>query len=431
MERLLYEGTPADSRDSRGRTPLMLATLHGYLSVVKLLVERDDVDVNAQTDPPYSLTSLILAAERVNPRVIQVLLKGGADANTRSYHGTALNCAVNIRDIIGIGLLLEAGADPDTPDKFGTPVVFDAVQPSVFNSISQTMKINNLETEEEARFVVLSLKLFHRYGANIMAKDTSQRTLLHIAVQESNHAAVQMLLDEGLDPNAIDNIGQSPLHKIEGFSPERFGTQQIFERPLAHSAQHMIVRSLCEQGSRLDTVDRKGNTLMHIGAASGCTFDAFELLLDKSVRIHAVNKMGCTPLLVTVSSCFPTGLAKEKARLLLNRGADLQDTDIDGASVVHWATSSLEMLRFLVEESGAEVNVKTYDDSTPLHWALKTIGSARLEVARYLIDRDVDPEARNIYGRTAFEDPDSGMGEAELREILMEPYREERPQSPL
>lgn len=339
MERLLYEGAPADSRDSCGRTPLMLATIFGHLSAVKLLVERDDVDVNARTNLPYSLTSLILAAQRVSSRsrVIQVLLQGGADANIRSYHGTALNCAVNSRDIISIGLLLEAGADP----------------------------------------------------------------------------------------NVIDDIGQSPLHGILKFRAFTFDSRRS-------NAQQTIVRSLCEKGSRLDTVDHFGNTPLHIAAAGGSTFDTFEFLLDKGAKIDSVNNNGCTPLLMTVRSCFPICLAKEKARLLLTRGANLQDRDIKGATVVHWATSSLEMLQFLVEESGAEVNAKTKDGSTPLHWALSSItGSARLEIAWYVIDHGVDPEARNIHGRTAFENPASEMGEAELREILMKPYREETPQSPL
>lgn len=46
-QRLLNRGTPADFRDSHGRTPLFLAAMYGYGNVVALLAPRDDVDVNA------------------------------------------------------------------------------------------------------------------------------------------------------------------------------------------------------------------------------------------------------------------------------------------------------------------------------------------------------------------------------------------------
>lgn len=117
MERLIDEGAPADSRDCRGQTPLMFATMCGRLSVVEMLAERDDVDINAQTYPPESLTSLILAAKYVRPHAVRILLEGGADANICSNGCTALSWAVSKRIMKSIELLLEAGADPDTLDE--------------------------------------------------------------------------------------------------------------------------------------------------------------------------------------------------------------------------------------------------------------------------------------------------------------------------
>ncbi len=402
MERLLDEGTPADPRDCHGQTPLMFATTRGYLSLVGMLVGRDDVDVNAQT---YlnSLTSLILAAKYVQPRAVRILLEGGADANICSDGFTALRWAVRNLDMTSIERLLEAGADPDTVVEDG-PIVFYALQ-----SIASFPGSSRFRTES-LRF----LNLFHKYGANFKAKDNTKRTLLHVAAQRKEFAAVEMLLAEGLDPNAIDDTGQSPLHKALEFPRGTLSLENT-----------AIVRSLLKKGSQLDSVDHRGNTPLHIAAAE-INFDALDLLLDKGAKIDSVNNEGCTPFLLAVKSS-----RLKMARLLLRRGANLQDRDNEGATAVHMATRSLNFLKFLVEESGAEVNVKTNDGSTPLHWALNLIHSYNVEVARYLVAHGVDPEGKNINGLTAFEKPSSSKEEAKWLANIRQTLNEELLRGPI
>ena len=122
MQVLLEKGIPADSRDSHGRTPLFLAAMTGELGVLNLLLARGNVNVNAQTDAPYSLTPLIVAVEANHHSVIEALLQAGADRSLRSSHGLVPTCEL-------ISNLLEAEADPYSRDEKDVPVNFRAARP--------------------------------------------------------------------------------------------------------------------------------------------------------------------------------------------------------------------------------------------------------------------------------------------------------------
>ena len=97
---LLLEGQAAlnvpplvdvDSRNSRGYTPLMLASLRGHVEVAVALLDKG-ADVNARSY--IGMTSLMLAAEHGNSDITRELLSRGADVRVRSDEGkTAFNFA--------------------------------------------------------------------------------------------------------------------------------------------------------------------------------------------------------------------------------------------------------------------------------------------------------------------------------------------------
>ena len=241
MQRLLDEGTSAELGNSRGQTPLFLAALMGEEDVVKLLLARDDVDINARTQPPYSMTPLYVAAENSHLEVLRTLLQGGADADLRSWRGTALKCAVNSNNPASTELLLEAGADPDSRDENDNPVIFRAAE-----------AIGRCDSSPPAGV----FKLLHKHGANLEVRDNSQSTLLHVAAEACNVEAVEMLLAEGLDPDAVDRMGQKPLHKVL----DCLRLYSLKRRDEFHARQSAIVQLLSESVSRLDSNEHSGET---------------------------------------------------------------------------------------------------------------------------------------------------------------------------
>lgn len=245
-QRLLDSGSSADPRDGRGRTPLFLAAMTGEVDVVTLLIARDDVNINAQTDCLYSLTPLFVAAEGSHHQIMRILLQGGADVNIRSWRGTALNCAVSSCNITSTELLLEAGADPDTRDEKGNPVIFDAAK----------VRLEIDEMRPTAQFV----KLLQKHGANLRARDMSQRTILHVAAEECNLEAVQMLLAEGFDPDVVDGTGLTPLHKALDCLPPPY-SKSPKDREEFHARHSAIVHLLSKKES--ETVGHLGDTPLY------------------------------------------------------------------------------------------------------------------------------------------------------------------------
>ena len=74
--RLLVErdGVDINSRDNMTMTPLIWAARNGHEAVVRLLIERDDVEINAKDK--WENTALILAAYGGQEAVVQLLIAG-------------------------------------------------------------------------------------------------------------------------------------------------------------------------------------------------------------------------------------------------------------------------------------------------------------------------------------------------------------------
>ena len=72
MCRQLEDGALADSRDQYGRSPLLYAAKNGHGAVVRLLLARDNVEVNSMDH--YGMTPLSVAALNGHDAVVRLLL---------------------------------------------------------------------------------------------------------------------------------------------------------------------------------------------------------------------------------------------------------------------------------------------------------------------------------------------------------------------
>ena len=91
-EALLECGANAKLLDQSRRTPLHLASEHGYLDVAQRLLDRG-ADAHAQDK--HNVTPLHLASQKGRLKVVQLLLSCSVDPNTRGENDqTALHLAL-------------------------------------------------------------------------------------------------------------------------------------------------------------------------------------------------------------------------------------------------------------------------------------------------------------------------------------------------
>jgi hypothetical protein len=139
-----------------------------------------------------------------------------------------------------------------------------------------------------------------------------EQTPLHIASMKGRLAAVNFLVEKGVDPCAKDNRGYTSLcwavregniAVVEAFLKLDGQTQSILsqrtnlgETPLhiAVSKQHLnIAECLIKGGMKVDLIDMEDNTALHVAAQKGLC-PLIRLLLKSGAVTNPQNKRGLT-----------------------------------------------------------------------------------------------------------------------------------------
>ncbi|KAH9630814.1 hypothetical protein HF086_001042, partial [Spodoptera exigua] len=173
----------------------------------------------------------------------------------------------------------------------------------------------------------------------------------------------------------------------QGCSPLMYACQQADYKA--------VVDILNKDPASVRVRDRGLRCALHYCASSGAGASqaaraacADRVLMAAPALADARDADGLTPLhLAVVHGNVPL------VQTLLAAGADVNARDDEHHTVVHWATA-LEVLRALVKEGGASVDVRDADGRTPLLWAASA-GSAAAVLALHQAGAKVDDADRD------------------------------------
>ncbi|KAL6406443.1 Ankyrin repeat, PH and SEC7 domain containing protein secG [Ilyonectria robusta] len=250
-------------------TTLMITSYFGLEQIVKLLLGKDDVEVDS-TDGTYKRSALSWASENGFDGVVKLLIKRpkirpkhitklsfpkGAEVDARDRYGrTPLSYAAWNGHIAIVQRLVRAGARVDSKDEIGGTPISYALCSGQGAVASRLMK-----------------------GAQVDSVDKISQELLLSAAKKGHEAIVKRLLDNGAATEVVDSTGRTLLsYAAEG----------------GHVA---VARLLLDKGAGVDTNETGGRTPLSYAAQGGHVAVA-RLLLDKGAGVNTNETGGRTPL---------------------------------------------------------------------------------------------------------------------------------------
>jgi len=168
------------------------------------LTKSDYANQNKLDSQKPQDSELVKAVEENNLSLTKKLLLKGANPNAKSLHSTVLIYACREGYVDIVNALLDAGADVNYRDKYGTNALLSAVDGSVnYNDTGEVQK-----TDAESTAIV---KRLLESGADPNSRYNDGSSALMLAVQADFKSAVKILLDAKADPNIQGYGGNTPL----------------------------------------------------------------------------------------------------------------------------------------------------------------------------------------------------------------------------
>jgi ankyrin repeat protein len=369
---VLDKTAQAHSKDTRGRTPLMVACRKGQVNVVRAVVQHLGVEALQETDEK-GWTALHWAAEGNNQEIISLLLGRGADANSRgSTGGTPFMIACWKSQLGVVRLLLEHTGEQglEARDKNRlTPlhyaayggqkeiVVFLLLKGAEPNSRDHRGKVPLLWACMHGRLGAVQVFIQHMGTQGLQVSDRGGMTALHRAAEGGHEEVVAFLLGEGAQANSRGLYGRMPL--LSACEKGHLSVVRLL-------VQHMGIQGVEETGER-------GWTALH-SAAKGGHEEMVAFLTSTGARTNSRDDYAMTPL----DWACEKGHVGVVRVLLKYMGAQvLSETHGGGTTALHWAVGKgHDVIVRLLLLAGADPRMTDYQGRTPRALAEEEEGRA-------------------------------------------------------
>ncbi len=194
IERLLAAGVPVDGVNALGQQPLIVATKAGHHRVVLMLLKHG-ADPNTRARTNAGCSALTFAAVGGDLRLVEALLEAGATTNLRCRNGlTALGAAAQTGQAAIVAHLLKHGAEPN-----GWGWRDDESR--------QWTAVCSAACNSQQRVLEMLLKK----GGDPKTKLSNGDPLITVAARTATKPILEMLLEGGADLEAPMRGGATPI----------------------------------------------------------------------------------------------------------------------------------------------------------------------------------------------------------------------------
>ena len=466
-EKLLELGVPCDLRDNDSYTPLRDAVLSKQHGTVRVLL-NGGASIRAGT-PPGKLPVLHVAARNNDVEMLEILLQHNCDIYETPPDGsTALHHAANCGKSEAIHFLCSQTALLNVRSVAGLTPLYTAVRQRNFDSAMEILVYDpdvnicshkghsplliciefNGPVELVEQLVLHKAKIHYPYEIDPMGKAMNLRSPIQLAVSkgqaesvkvllqanpdflqesplslhhlllfsaiDSNSETLRVILDNGVNPNALANnesfsaivkacfsgstemlkllldyggdagmpcgdMGITPLivacehdkiELVEILVTKVDVNQQLRSNgyaplhKMASDGNPDIAALLLNNGAIVDKESHDGLTPLHVAASAG-NMDVIDILLRYKANINAQDCAKTTPLIRAVQDRH-----RDAAVKLIDAGANADICAINGIHVLHFAAylDDIKTIELLAQK-GIDLNTKDANGISPLHIA--------------------------------------------------------------
>lgn len=327
------------------------------------------------------------------------------------------------------------------PDKYGNPPIFHAIDSNDEQMMNHLLYLGaNLQAcnnqGEDALAIATYNKHFNliatlkqKHNVDINARDKKGQTALMRSSIEQNHDVMETLIGLGANIRITDNLRENILHKIaragdhKGANLALTYSKQLLSdiniegnTPLfvaMYNGQFNLAKLLIEAGSPLDTINKTGETILHVITKKGNHPLLVELLKTiKPQFINHKNQNGETAIFFAAKNDDAKSI-----QYLIERKAEYRAiTNIHGLTPMLCAAEldAVEAMKEL-ERQGASLSDCTPEGNTAAHIAA---GNGKIKVIRYLQSKNGLLDVYNKKGDNAFSYA-AVQGQLEVTKLLL------------
>ena len=358
--------------------------INGQVESLKKLLQIG-VDASLADDDGNSL--LHHAMDRSHLSAVKCLIEAGADLEAKNKFGsTPLHYAVHWID--GVNLLLKHGVEIDPKTTDGTIPLMKAIKRGDLTVAKKLIeagadiKLCGLNSYNKSGWTLLQkavndndtnmVEFLISNGADLnKTSNGNGYTALELAVANDRGVIAKKLLEAGADPNVNIAIGDTALNEA-----------------LKAGANNSTIELLLQYGAKLNTL-RSCVCEAVLAAAQKGSIERLSMLIDGGADVNAVNSRGNSALCVAVRN-----RKVEAVKLLVEAKVNIDFLNEDKMTSLYWAAREgyTELVQILLD-AGSDKEKGKY---TPLMAAAAYL---RSDVAKLLIEAGADLNAQDeTYG---------------------------------
>ena len=405
VKRLISKGadvniTLNDTVENNDNSALIISSSHGHTDLVKELLKAG-ANINYINNDGD--TALAIASLKGHREIVEELLKAGTNVNHANDNGdTALTLASWKGHGKIVKELLEAGANVNHVDNNGESSLITVSREGYEEIVKELLeagaKVNHANNNKDTALTLASwkghkeiVKELLKAGTNINYYTNSGNSSLALASWKGHGKIVKELLEAGAEVNHANNNGDTAL----AFASCR-GHKEIVKELLeagvdvnhannngdtalafaSWGGYKEIVKELLKAGSNVDHVTDGKNSSLHL-ALKGKHYNIAKEILKYCPDVNLKDKNGKTAIMMTsdysiikkliyqgatdIDQCevSPLILAVKNndfrlVKMILAQDIDINRTDKDGNSAIHYARTNKAILREILKKNNSE-----------------------------------------------------------------------------